>query len=357
MTTRLPTLLIFLTCSLLHLAQSYQQIESAEYDAGQDRWLVSNGSSIIAQNAQGELSFFGDGSASHGMEVMNGVLYAISGDLIKGYDLIDGTEVFSLDVPGAGFLNGMGSDPNTSRLWISDFANDRIYELDVTDHDNPVLDPIITDTQSTPNGVVYDPLNDRVIFVNWGSNAPIKSIDLSSGMMTTIISSGLGNCDGIDIDAEGNFYVSSWSPTRITKFSSDFTESEIISAPGLSNPADISYGAEIHTLGVANSGNETLTLIEFEASSLAEREEATAIQLFPNPVSSASRIRFEVLPNERCDIQVVDGQGRVIEDLLLAEDQVGAHTLLLNGLDWDAGHYYLLLSSEMRQIVTPFVIH
>ncbi|NND94936.1 MAG: T9SS type A sorting domain-containing protein [Flavobacteriales bacterium] len=346
---------LLIHCSLW--AQEFQQIESAEYDPSQNRWLVSNSTSIIAQSETGVLSFFGDATASHGMEVMNGNLYAISGDLIKGYDLATGQEVFSLDVPGAGFLNGMGSDPASSRLWISDFSNNRIFELDVSDLENPVLDPIVTNTVSTPNGVVFDQFNNRVVFVNWGSNAAIKQIDLNNNTMTTIIQSGLANCDGIDIDENGDFFVSSWSPTRITKYSDNFSTSEIISAPGLSNPADISYGIGISTLGIANSGNETLTLIEFDPSSAHDITEKNAkLNIFPNPVSSASRVQFELNTAVDIDLAIRDAQGRLVQRLLSGIQPKGEHQVLLNGVNLESGHYFLYLSSGSNLSMQPFVV-
>jgi hypothetical protein len=57
--------------------------------------------------------------------------------------------------------------------------------------------------------------------------------------------------------------VSSWSPARITRFSNDFAASETVVSSGLASPADISFDPEAEILGVANSGNQTLTLHDF----------------------------------------------------------------------------------------------
>jgi len=348
--------LLLCALSILGLGQTYTQIESAEYDPSQDRWLVSNGSSIIAQDIMGDLSFFGNGPASHGMEVMNGQLFAIYNNQIRAYQLSDGAQVMSVSIPGAGFLNGMGSDPNTNRLWISDFSNNDIIEMDVSDLDNPSFQTVVSNTGSTPNGVVYDPIDDRVVFVSWGSNAAIKAMSLTDYSVTTLENTGLTNIDGIDIDQFGSFFISSWSPTRITRYDHEFVDAEIISAPGLSNPADISYGIEIDVLGIANSGNETLTLVEFESVGLPESSQAFDFQVFPNPVSSNSMIRFELEEDAYLQLRILDAQGREVERLMDGRQIRGEHRVLLHGIELADGIYHAELRTEAGVVMHPIMV-
>lgn len=353
--------LLLLCLSLLAVsvsnAQSYQAIEAAEYDPSQNRWLVSNQSSIIAQDMNGDLSYFGSGSATHGMEVMNGTLFAISGSTIKGYDLVSGDEVMSLFVTGASFLNGMGSDPVSNRLWVSDFGAGRIHELDVSDLSSPTIETIVSNTVSTPNGVVYDSFNDRVLFVNWGGNAAVKEIDLSDNSVTTLTTTGLSNCDGIDMDNEGKFYISSWSPTRITRYDNDLSNPVIVTSSGLSNPADISYGLEINTLGIANSGSEILTLIEFEASGIDAIDASPFnLQIFPNPISVASRVSFEIQNDREVSIVVRNMEGKLVDRILSGKQIQGKHQVLLNGLQLAEGQYFLEVNIGSEIMIEPFVI-
>jgi len=126
---------------------------------------------------------------------------------------------------------------------------------------------LAANTRTRPNGVVVDARNNRAVIVNWGSNAPILAVDLSTGRLSTLVKdTGIGNLDGIDMDSEGNFYISSWSPARITKFNNDFSKSSVVvegADAGLSNPADISYSLQTKTLGVANRGNSTPSFYYF----------------------------------------------------------------------------------------------
>ena len=239
-------------------AQTPTAIEAVEYDPLGDRWLVSNGSSLLATDGPGgAYTYLGSAQASHGMEVVDGMLVAIGNNVVRAYELNGGTLLGSLVIPGANFLNGMGS--MTGGVVVSDFGNGRIHHIDVSDP-GAMVATLLATLPGSPNGVVVEPAAGRAVVVSWGSNADIFGVDLETGAVTTLVDgSGLGNLDGIDIDLEGNFYVSSWSPARITRFSNDFSQQETVVSTGLASPADISYALALDTLGVANSGNDVVT--------------------------------------------------------------------------------------------------
>ena len=112
----------------------------------------------------------------------------------------------------------------------------------------------------SPNGVVIDEAGGRAIVVMWGTNADVLAVDLATGAVTTLVNgTGLGNLDGIDVDGEGRYYISSWSPARITRYPADFSTPETVVSSGLASPADISYAVALDTLAVANSGNDVVT--------------------------------------------------------------------------------------------------
>lgn len=352
-------LLLSLVSPLLSFSQSLQNIESVEYDHENSRFLVSNSNSIIAMDQPTlDLSFFGDGEASFGMEVMNNTLFAI-GNGIKGYDLTTEEEVMSLTISGAGFLNGMASD-GVSRIWVTDFSNGRIYEIDVTDLDNPTSEMVVSNTGSTPNGIVYDQTNDRLIFVNWGGSADIKAVDLDSYTVTTLTGTSLSNCDGIDNDAADNYYVSSWSPLRISRFNSDFSEAPVtIEAPGISNPADICYAQEIDTLAIPNSGNNTVTFVGFD-NPLSSSDRITNTLHFGivgNPVSVQSYFRFTAPEYGQVSLIVLDESGKLVATLIDGMRNPGEYKILLNGIELSAGVYFAQLrignDSSTKKIIVP----
>ncbi|PCJ81313.1 MAG: hypothetical protein COA49_06260 [Bacteroidetes bacterium] len=257
------------------LAQTPSNIEAAEYDSVNNRWFVSCGSSTLLSTSDlGESwDYFGNAQASHGMEVMGNVLFVLYNNQIRSYDLSSGDLLGSTSVAGASFLNGMGND-GVSTLIISDFSSGRILKVDASNPADMVSITLVGNTGTTPNGVVVDESNGRAIIVNWGGNADILAVDIESGELTTLVSgTGLGNCDGIDMDALGRYYVSSWSPPRITRFSADFTESETVVDNGLNNPADISFDEINNVLGVANSGSGIVTFHQFINASVYNQNE------------------------------------------------------------------------------------
>ena len=229
MKTLLPTLIAILIATPA-LAQTPSNIEAVEYDPNGSQWFVSCGSSTMLSTSDLGVNweYFGSAHATHGMEVMGEVLFVIDNNLIRAYDLNSAEEIGTASVAGASFLNGMGNDGD-GILIVSDFGSGRILKVDATDPTDMSVSTLVGNTGTTPNGVVVDTENGRAIIVNWWGNADIIAVDLESGALTTIVNgTGLGNCDGIDIDDDGRYYVSSWAPNRITRFSNDFSQTETI---------------------------------------------------------------------------------------------------------------------------------
>ena len=355
MNSKLLLSLLLLLPSFL-IAQNFAG-ESVEYDAVQNRFFSSaNNGSIVQRAANGDITFFGSGLlSSYGMEVMNNTLFAIAGSSVYGYDLDTEQQVMQISISGASFLNGMASDGN-NRLWVTDFSAKRIHEIDVSDFGNPSASLVVNNTVTTPNGIVYDEAEDRLIFVNWSSNAPIKQVDLDDYSVSTIVTTSLGNIDGIDNDSYGNFYISSWSPNRITKYNSDFSISEIISAPGISSPADICYAQEIDTLAIPN-GNGTVTFVGFTTpTSVQEEQLPSAVVVYPNPITQQSYIAFELNEAQQTNIKLLDINGRIAHHILNEKLAAGAHRVLLAGFKMASGQYLVVIETDAgNQVQKVFV--
>ena len=263
------TLLFTLFISLFSFAGgiSYNGPESVAYDAATNTYFVSNtGGFITKQEVGGVLTTFTSATSSpYGIEVMNGVLYACDNGRIKGYSISTGAEVFNLNVGGT-FLNGMTTD-GSNFIYVTDFSGQNIKKIDVA---NSSYTTFVSNTGGTPNGIKYDGANNRLVFVSWGMNASIKGVSLSDSTVTTLKTTTLGNMDGIDQDCMGNWYVSTWSPERITLFSNDFSIEQTISTPQLSSPADIYFNPITDTLVVPNSGSDIVryTLESVEKANL-----------------------------------------------------------------------------------------
>jgi sugar lactone lactonase YvrE len=348
---RIFLVLVFLPFAVS--AQTLTNIESVEYDPINQRFLVSNGNRVIEVDGDGDpVGYFGTAPRSdYGMEVMNGRLFTIVGSSVRAYDLTSALQVMSVTVTDAQFLNGLASD-GVSRLWVTDFGAKKIHEIDVTSIDSPVVTEVVSNTVQTPNGITYDGANERLVFVTWGSSARIKAIALSDYAMTELTQTSLTNIDGIDHDEDGNFFISSWLPTpRITRYSSEFSVSEQITAPGLSSPADICYAVENDTLAIPNSGLNTVTYVGFSPAAGVNESAAGEMGLncFPNPITDQSVLTFRLFESGHTVIELMDLTGKVIHTILSENLPATEHKVLLTGVEFASGAYICSVRQGERQ--------
>ncbi len=336
--------LIFLFNVTLLLSQNYQSAESVEYDPVNNQWLVANGSRIIADDGEGNLSYFGTGNASHGMEVIGNNLFAVASNSIKGYDLNSEEEVMNLAMPGVSFLNGLTNDGENT-LYVTDFSAGKIYSIDVTDVSNPSYTEIVSNTGGTPNGVLFDGTNNRLLFVTWGSNAKIKAVDLGTNQVSTLVTTSLSNIDGIDDDSEGNYYISSWSPARITKYNNDFSVSEIVDTPSLNSPADIGYSQSTDVLGIPMGSS--VIFVDLAVLSVSDEDFNTFdFKISSNPINEMSYLQFSLKDSETVTLQIYNSLGMLIKTLMNEEKHTGTHQISLSELKLSNGVYFLKLSTK-----------
>ncbi len=257
-------LLIAILCSNFIQAQTYNGPESIAFDAGNNRYLISNTGSgtILARSASGVLSVFKSGISPvpYGIEIVGNTVYACCSGYIKGYDLTDGTQTFNLNT-GATFLNGITSDGYVN-LFATDFTGKKIYRINTSTSSSNVMAQNLV---QSPNGIVYDQAHNRLVFVNWGTNAPIKALSLADSVVTTIASTTLGNCDGLAWNGLDTWYISAWTGQKIVKYDRNFLNAPITIATGMSSPADIYYNQISDTLAIPNSGNNTVNFLGFPA--------------------------------------------------------------------------------------------
>ena len=351
---------LLLTFTTLVFAQNYQSAESVEYDSSQNRWLVANGDNILQRAADGTLSVFGNGPGSHGMEVVGeNVFVCEAGNRIRGYNLETEEEVMNLPIENASFLNGLTNDGGNF-LYATDFSDQKIYKVDITDLSNPILEIIVADTGATPNGIIYDGENNRLLWVTWGNNASIRAVDLADNSLSTVQTTTLSNIDGIDQDNDQNYYISSWGPARITKFDKDFINApETVTTPALSAPADIGYSLQTDTLAIPMGSNviyiglgEPPVVSGIDALIFGDFD----MNIFPNPVTESSVIQFELKTSQKVELTIIDMEGRLIKTLLSGTQMNGKHKLVLAGIPLANGVYFCRLNTEEGEESLRFVV-
>ena len=343
--------LLFTFC--YSFSQSYSNAESVEYDPVNDRWLVSNGNRIISDDGNGNLSFFGTGGANAGLEVIGNTVFGVQGSNIVGYDLTTEQQVTIATVSGASFLNGMTSD-GVDTIYVTDFSAGEIHEIDFSNFASPVVTEIVSNTQNTPNGILYDGDNNRLIYVSWNGNAQIKQVDLSNNQVSTIITTSLGSIDGIDDDAAGNYYVSSWSPDRITKYDSNFENPETVTTPSLNSPADIGINQTTGIMGIPMGSS--VVFVDLGVLSIEEyNSNELNFSVFPNPIDATSRLKISNY-NTSLKVEILDISGRVVQ-LISNKIDSSNNSIALNTINQASGIYFIRVSNEFGTFTKKVIIN
>ena len=277
------------------------------YDIANNRYFISNNGSnqILARDSSGALSIFTSaiGSGPHGLEIVGNTLFACDGSFMKGFDLTSGVQVMSLNV-GATFLNGICSDGN-NYIYATDFSAKKIFKINIAAQ---TFTQFVTGLAKSPNGIYYDAANQKLIWVTWGSGAPVMQAILADSSVSQITATTLGNCDGLVRDVNGNYYVSAWSTQSVHRFDSLFSTAPLAVITGLNNPADIYYNLADDSLVSPNTGSNSVTFHYMGiVTSLAEIE-AGSFSMYPNPVSKILTIEQANAKINRVEIYDANGK-------------------------------------------------
>lgn len=333
-----------LLISVFSNAQSYNGPESVEYDAVGDRYFISNASNgqILQRANDGTLTVFASGipSGPHGLEIIDNTLFACAGGYIRTYDLTSGSLILSISL-GATFLNGITH--KGYNLYITDYSTKKVHRMNALTSMSNVF---ITGLTKSPNGIIYDDINDRLVMVNWGSNAPIYEINLTDSTYTTLTTTSLGNCDGIAMNCSGQFYVASWSPARISRFENDFVAAPVnMNVTGLSSPADIYYNQVEDTLAIPNSGNNTVKFVQYnDCLSLGlDEKETTTYSVFPNPANNQLNIKGNF---NNTKIEICNAIGQKIYS-----NKINSVNLLIDISEFDNGIYFVNIDNKIKKLI------
>ncbi|MBI3237633.1 MAG: T9SS type A sorting domain-containing protein [Flavobacteriia bacterium] len=305
----------FIVFATTTYAQTFQSPESVEWDDANQRWLIANTNDgkILQQTVGQSPTNFASGCTQgpYGIEILNNVVYANDGGLIRGFSLATGTEVFNLDLGGT-FLNGLTTDGD-SVLYATDFSAGKIYRI------NPVTNAfylLTSNLPAAPNGIIYDAANERCLFVNWGSNAKIKAMSiLSPYTVTNVMSTTLGNCDGISRDQYGAYYVTAWSNNRLNRVNADFSGTPTALSTVLSSPADIDIKlAAIDTVGVPNTASNTVVYIPLASSAEVDETQLAqpTLHFFYNAAHEVGIVDVVLSTQDQVTITVHDLNGKVL---------------------------------------------
>lgn len=188
-----------------------------------------------------------------GSAIRNGVLYTVDSGFVRSFDLETGRPLRSIEVPGAGFLNGIAvADDGTA--YVSDTQPGQLIYRVTPDGETTVFAegaPL-----ALPNGVAID--NDgNIVVVNIGDNAVI-TYDTAGRVVRTEHAAESGN-DGVVVTADGTKYVSSVRYGSVSKIVPG-EDAEVV-ATGIPSAASMCYDSVQNQLVIPLNPNNALAFV------------------------------------------------------------------------------------------------
>jgi len=234
-------MIMMVSCSRVKTVWTVDQFvanpESVYYDAGSKQLFVSNvdgegdkkdGKGFISKlKTTGEFiskKWVSGLNAPKGMRSINGVLWVTDIDQLVAIDISSGTILSKITIPTAKFLNDIAITPEQI-LYVSDTIGGAIYEVK---HNNVSVFMKGEELES-PNGLLY---KDGKLYVaawgkglakDWSTKTPgnLYVIDVASKKIKVLTKFPLGNLDGLELDAKGNFLTSDWVAGKIYRILKD----------------------------------------------------------------------------------------------------------------------------------------
>lgn len=183
--------------------------EGIVYDTLYNRYLVSNWNSgaVVAIDSLGVQTYFKTGLVHcSGMEIVDTVLYVCCNNQnLTAINLHNSETIFSLYLTTNG-THGVTEGPD-GFLYVTSWGGDCVYKVDPS---IPYASIFANTSMNQPVGIEYDSANSRLVVVSFGTVHDIQAIDITTGAVTTIITTTHPNMDDITMDNDDNFYISAW---------------------------------------------------------------------------------------------------------------------------------------------------
>ncbi len=359
-----------LSSSYIFAQAAYNNPESVVYDATNDRYLVSNkgnGDIIsVPRTDPNNLSFFYTNTycvSLRGITIVGNTLWgagtnsqATLNQHLFSFDIATGNFIKTIQLSSAVFLNDVTTDAS-GMIYVSDDNNNLIYRV------NPVTGGWTDLPFDGANGLLFDEANNRLLYTDDtpATGSQISAIDLAANTSSVLITNlNFQALDGLTVDHEGNYYVSSWSTNEVYRYDPNFTPSVVASTGhnGVNHngPADIFYDQVNNVLAVPNFTANTVDFIPFAQLSTYDNEmsipnDFKLHQNFPNPFNPNTTIFYDVSKESNVKVTVFDLLGREIIKLIDRVVPVGSRSINWDGRDYtgnlvNAGVYIYQIEAE-----------
>ncbi|MFC2103378.1 T9SS type A sorting domain-containing protein [Bacteroidota bacterium] len=328
--------------------QYFNNPESVVYDTLNNRYLISNvGSGNIVQiENSGDTSFFSTVlTRTLGLVIVGDILFVTDFSGVVGFDLTTDQIVMTIPIPGMDILNDITAD-TSGYLFVTDSGNGNIYRVKISNQSSET----IVSSIYWPNGILYDEYNNRIIFCAFGSNVPIRAIDIENFSVSTVTTTNFSDLDGLSMDGGGYIYVSSWGSGSVYRYDNAFSSQPELISSGHNGPADIFYNKINNVLVVPNFNDNTVDFIPVIPNSLVENnsppQKFELSQNFPNPFNPTTKINYYIPEGSFVSLKVYDVLGNEIIVLVNEELQAGHHEIEFNGNGLSNGVYIYQINAN-----------
>ena len=344
----LLTIILVNIFSVISLAQNlYNNPESAVYDSSRNRYLISNvgTGNIVQVNSDGSTTNFDTTlTRTLGMVIVGDTLYVVDITGVVGFDLTNGQRIRTIPIPGMDVLNDITTD-GTEYLYVTDSGNGNIYKVKISDGTSQ----IIVSNIYWANGILYDEFSNRLLFCAFGSNVPIREINLTNYSVSVVITTNFSDLDGLTTDNDNNIYVSSWGSNTVYKYDNSFNSPPEIFSSDHNGPADIFFDKTNNVLVVPDFNSNNVEFIS--GPSFSENEEDYSFnyilrQNYPNPFNPTTNISYQIPAVNFVSLKVFDVLGNEIETLVNEEKPAGSYKIEFSASSLPSGIYFYTLKTE-----------
>ncbi len=247
--------------------------ESAYYDPESGFLFVSNvNGDPSAKDTNGFIQQFtvhgkivepkwvGGLNAPKGMRAYKGLLWVSDIDEVLAIDIASAKVMKRITVPGATFLNDVAI-AGDGTVYVSDTVKSKIYQIK-KDKPSVFLEGQLVES---PNGLLVN--GNKLVVGGWGlgmkDDWSVKTagslflIDLKTKKKNLITKKPLGNLDGLELTAAGDYLVSDWMAGKIYRVTKKGQVST--HGTGYKNSADLGYVGPRNMLVVPRMGENLIS--------------------------------------------------------------------------------------------------
>ncbi len=344
--------------------QTISSPESVTLDPATGNYYIScpGNHTILKRDPAGNLSVFQPSSpwcsAPKGLCIVNNVLYATDITYVRAYDLDSGTVVMSLLINDAVFLNDIVADGNGQYLYITDTQGWKIYKLDIT---SQTATPWLTTGIVSPNGIYCDYMSNRLLIVEFSSNATIKSIDMTTQAILTLVANPPAMLDGITRDSQGYWYISSWATNKVYRYHHSLlgTPLEVSVSGTVNGPADVYVNrlANPEILAIPSMNNNQVYFVPLVWTDLNENCPPETPRLYPNPGRQQTTLEYFGDCGNDVKIRIVSMQGQEVGCLRNQLTESGLQRQSLETGQLIPGSYLVWLQCGNKDYRLPLTIN